>query len=228
MPQTANPPEVAMAPQLAVPEWLYVLVLPSSSMAVMNLQVTGRFTSPVLAGLEDPEFRRKYADGTADFLSFVPNPSMSMGFMSPFVVGTMNQYRVEYDAELCRHADFKESPSRLTGIYAFESMDDCRKANAAAGWDLATVQRFKTQHVLRATRFNMEIVSLARLAYSRSMLDAATIQHLWRSYWSGADTYSFDLPSVDATARETYTAGTLWEWIIDGALVHESRVNATP
>jgi hypothetical protein len=38
-------------------------------MAVMNLQITGRFISPVLADLDiDPAFREKYRHGTADFL----------------------------------------------------------------------------------------------------------------------------------------------------------------
>jgi hypothetical protein len=72
----------------------------------------------------------------------------------------------------------------------------------------------------------MELVSLARYAYRRAMLDAATIEHLWRAYWSGADEYAMDLPSVNARQREICRAGTTWEWIIDGALVHESRADA--
>jgi hypothetical protein len=75
-----------------------------------------------------------------------------------------------------------------------------------------------------APRVNMEIVSLARLAYSRAMLDQQSIEHLWRAYWSGDDNYTMELPSVDATQRETVSAGTTWEWIIDGSLLHESRV----
>jgi hypothetical protein len=215
-----------MSPQRALPDWVYVFVSPGSSMAVMNLQITGRFISPVLADLDiDPAFREKYADGTADFLPFVPNPGRSADALSPFLVNTMNSYRVEYDAELCRRQHFKQSPSRLTGIYAFESLEDCQRASAAYGWDLGTVQRFKPQNVLRATRVNMEIVSLARFAYSRAALSSVIIDHLWRSYWSGADTFTFDLPNVNATARETPTSGTLWEWIIDGALLLDSRAN---
>jgi hypothetical protein len=71
----------------------------------------------------------------------------------------------------------------------------------------------------------MEIVSLARLAYGRAMLDADGIERLWRAYWSGADDYTMDLPSVDAKQREIVSAGTTWEWIIDGALLHDSRVD---
>ena len=177
----------------------------------------------------DPDFAAAYVEGRADFLPFVPNPSVSTGFMSPFVVGTINGYRVEYDAELARRAYFKGAPSRLTGIYAFESMDGCRAVNARYGpsWPLDTVQRFKTENVLRATRVNMEIVSLARYAYGRAMLDAQSIEHLWRAYWSGEDDYTMDLPTVDAKGREVRSAGTTWEWIIDGSLLHESRVSGS-
>ena len=90
-------------------EWLYVFVDPTNSMAVMNLTITGRYSSSVLAALDDKSFAQAYANGTADFLPVVPNPSVSTGFMSPFVVGTINSYRVEYDAELARRAFFPDA-----------------------------------------------------------------------------------------------------------------------
>lgn len=211
-----------------IPDWVYVFVSPHCPMAVMNLKITGQYTSPVLAAMtSDPAFAEAYANGTADFLPFIPNGNASTGFLSPFVVSTTNLYRVEWDAEQTRRAFFKNAPSRLTGIYAFETIDDCRSAAAKHNWSLGEVQRFKLKDVLRATRVNMEIVSLARFAYSRAMLDQRSIEHLWRAYWSGEDDYAMNLPSVDATQREDKSAGTLWEWIIDGSLVHESRVIGT-
>jgi len=205
------------------PAWVYVFVNQSNPMAVMNLDITGQFSSPVLAAMEEPGFAASYADGTADFLPFTPNPTISTGFWSPFVLSTINGYRIEYDAELARRAIFKKAPSRLTGIFAFESLADCQRVSGKFGWPIGTVQKFQPQTVLRATRVNMEIVSLARLAYRRASLDAITIDALWRAYWSGADRFTFDLPSVDAMSRETHTAETTWEWIIDGSLLHESK-----
>ena len=38
---------------------------------------------------------------------------------------------------------------------------------------------------------------------------------------------SFELPSVDLKAREIHSVGATWEWIIDGALVHEDRVDSS-
>lgn len=206
---------------------MYVFVNPGNVMAVMNLQITGQYTSSVLAAMSDADFAATYVEGSADFLPFVPNASVSTGFMSPFVVGTINNYRVEYDAELTRRAFFKNAPSRLTGIYAFDSIETCRAVSEAHRWPLDQVQRFKTENVLRATRVNMEIVSLARYAYERAALDAQTIEHLWRAYWSGDDDYTMDLPTVDAKGREFKSAGTTWEWIIDGSLLHESHVSSS-
>jgi hypothetical protein len=57
------------------------------------------------------------------------------------------------------------------------------------------------------------------------MLDPAGIERLWGAYWSGGDSYAMNLPSVDATQREDKSVGATWEWIIDGALLHESRVD---
>ena len=65
-------------------------------MAVMNLQITGRYSSAAVAGLEDPGFAKAYENGDADFLPLVPNPNLSTSFLSPFTVATVSGYRVEY------------------------------------------------------------------------------------------------------------------------------------
>lgn len=213
-----------MASQQPVPEWVYVFVNPYNSVAVLNLRNTGQYVSPVAGHLHEPEFARAYSAGEADFLPFVPNSSLSMGSMSPFVVGAISDYRVEYDAELARRAFFKDAPSRLTGIYAFESLEMCHAADAKYRWGMEQVQRFQPVNVLRAVRVNMEIVSLARVAYRRAMMSAEGIEHLWRAYWSGAADCEMELPNVDGTQYERASAGTIWEWIIDGVLLHESRV----
>ncbi len=216
------------APQIAqLPDWVYIFVNQGNNMAVMNLQITGRYSSPVLVALEDPNFRTAYLDGSADFLPYVPNPAVSTGFLSPFTASSLGNYRVEYDAELTRRTFFPDAPSRLTGIFAFESMTDCQRASERFGWDINSVQRFQSQQILKATRVNMEIVSLARLVYVRSAFDQASTEHLWRSYWGGEDNYAVDLPSVDATKREVHKVDATWEWIIDGSLLHESRVGST-
>jgi hypothetical protein len=213
---------------LTVPEWVYVFVNPQSPMAVMNLRITGRYVSSALADVEiDPQFAAAYRDGTADFLPFVPNPSVSTSVISPFVAGVISDYRVEIDAELFRRRHFPQAPSRLTGVFALDDYATCQTVSATHNWNLGQVQRFKPQNVLRAARVNMDIVSLARTAYLRSAVDVALVEHLWTAYWSGADHCEVDLPSVDAMTRQICRVGVTWEWLIDGVLLHESRVVAS-
>ena len=138
--------------------------------------------------------------------------------MSPFAAGALSNYSVEYDAERCRRAAFPHAPSRLTAVYAFDSADTCREANRRYGWDLSTVVPFDVMHVLRSIRVNMELVSLARHAYATSMLDGQMRDHLWRSYWAGADSYATDLPTIDAKGLRAVAVDALWELLIDGQL----------
>ncbi|HET9592612.1 MAG TPA: hypothetical protein VFP17_06830 [Solirubrobacterales bacterium] len=139
-------------------------------------------------------------------------------------MAAINAYRVEYDAELARRAHFKDASSRLTGIFAFGSMEVCEAVSQRHHWPLNQVQRFKPENVLRATRVNMDIVSLARTAYRRASFTPESIHHLWRSYWGGADGYMMDLPTVDGRGREQHSVGATWEWIIDGVLRQEGKI----
>jgi hypothetical protein len=67
-------------------------------------------------------------------------------------------------------------------------------------------------------RVNMEIISLARTAYARAMLDADSLDHLWRSYWTGTPDYSMELPTVDGRGREVVSVDAMWKLLIDGRL----------
>lgn len=218
-------PDPGKSPPQTVPvgQTVFVFINQASSAAVMNLEVTGQFVSPVYAALADESFRQAYASGAADFLPFTPNRNLSTGFISPFTAGSLANYHVEYDAELCRRAAFKHAPSRLTGVFAFDSMDTCRDANQRYGWDLSTVVRFEVMHVLRSIRLNMEIVSLACHAYATSMLDGQTKDDLWSSYWAGVDGYAMDLPTVDPKGRRHVTVDALYELLIDGRLQRADR-----
>lgn len=150
-----------------------------------------------------------------DNLPFLPNPAFG-GAVSPFLVGLMSQYRVEYDIESVRREVAPDAPSRLTSVYAFGDEASCRAAAHAHGWKLDTVRRFRLvdELPLQVRRVNMEIVSLGRLAYATAALDASDIKELWTAYWSGADHFSMDLPAPPSF--QTRHSGCIWEYLIDG------------
>jgi hypothetical protein len=66
---------------------VYVFVDGGNPKVVMNLQITGQYTSAVLTGMSDPAFAAACAEGRADFLPFIPNRRVHW-LMSPFVVST--------------------------------------------------------------------------------------------------------------------------------------------
>lgn len=153
----------------------------------------------------DNKFAAAYEEGRADFLPFVPNDKASTGFLSPFTAGTINGYRVEWDAEVARKQWFSDAPSRLTAVFAFEQWQDCERVSGRYGWPLEEVRRFSIAHALRMRRVNMEIASLARTAYARAMLDADSLDHLWRSYWAGRPGYSIELPTGAGARSSAWT-----------------------
>jgi hypothetical protein len=127
---------------------------------------------------------------------------------------------VEYDAEQTRLRCNPILPSRLSAIYAFGDYESCKQVSVKyPGWSLAEVERFRLLPHLsnRVVRVNMEIVSLARVAYRSASWTAAQIEGFWRSYWSGGGSISVELP-VDGVHFERCDSGEIWEYLIEGAL----------
>lgn len=197
-------------------QFVYVFVDESNFMTAHNLRVTGSLFSAVSASIDEPGFLQRYLASEVDFLPFIPNPN-AVGALSPFTLNTINNYRVEYEAETIRRQWYKDVPSRLTAVFAFERWEDCMTASAKHGWPLQQVRRFRVVHALRVHRLNMEIISVARVAY-RFMLDEAARECIWRSYWEGEMDFAIDLPTAGGYSRQLVTAAVLPELLIDGRL----------
>jgi hypothetical protein len=89
------------------PPVYFIFVNHGNPLARMNYEITGSFFSTTYAALgADERFIESYPEGNVDYLPFVPNEDMATGFMSPFLSGVMNDYRVEFDAEVCRRTRF--------------------------------------------------------------------------------------------------------------------------
>lgn len=184
-----------------------------------NLELTGCFSSAAFASISiSPEFLQKYQSGKIRYLPYEPC-EMDQLAISQYYLSAINDYRIEYDAEICRENNYSLYPSRLSALYAFGDFDSCQKVSKKYGWDIRSVRRFwlKENQLNRVVRVNMEIVSLARHAYRISSISTTEIDSLWSSYWSGIGNISMRLPTPGFT-RKTYDSDVIWEYLIEGSV----------
>lgn len=62
-------PNRSLTQATSVGQTVFVFVNQASSMAVINLERTGQFVSPVYAAMAEESFRQAYTSGSADFPS---------------------------------------------------------------------------------------------------------------------------------------------------------------
>ncbi len=98
----------------STPIELFVWVDPELPIAAHNLNFTGQFLS---AGQL----------GHRQVLPFLPNPDFKDVFVSPFCLGIMRPYIVEYNLELARQDRFQLYPSRLGAIFLLPSRAEAEK-----------------------------------------------------------------------------------------------------
>lgn len=94
-----------------IPEEFFIFVDQSHPIAQHNYRFTRTFTSRFADRLYTAEGRRVLDGGQIDPMPFAPNPNADPS-LSPFAVTAMNDYRIEWDAELCRKAIVPQAPSR--------------------------------------------------------------------------------------------------------------------
>jgi hypothetical protein len=204
-------------------EEFFVFVNLNNFICWHNLRFTKSMASAGYASaIIDESHMRSYLDGSADHLPYIPNPNRSQGAISLFSLSVFSDYSVEYDAEYVRGIKFRSAPSRMSALYAFKEMSDCRKANELYGWPLDTVRRFhlKRDPLTKVHRANMEIVSLMRLVNPMASWSQEHKDAIWESYWSGVGEIEVGVPSVSdgIPSRQTIRSGVIWEYLIEGRL----------
>jgi hypothetical protein len=187
-----------------------------------NLTFPKTFVSAAYSYCSSKEFSRKYEDGTATYLPFLPAEN-DCKIISPYLTTAMNNYRIEYDAEICRKMYYPKYPSRISAIFAFGDLDTCKKVYEKYpnnGWDLSTIKKFTLidSPFTRVIKVNMEIVSLARYAYLISYSPENDLDTLWKHYWSGGGNIQMELPDV-TVQRKKYESGEIFEYLIEGSVV---------
>jgi len=204
-----------------VPNEFYIFVNKLNPLTSHNFNLTGVFSSGAFGSLDmNPEFLSKYQKGSANYLPYEPCEMDSMA-LSPYFLNVINDYRVEYDAEIFRKRYYQFFPSRLSAIYAFGNIESCQAVNKKHGdsWSLNSVKRFRLldNPLNRVVRVNMEHVSLLRHAYRVSALQ--DIDSLWRGYWSGFGNIVLELPTI-GFQRKQCESGVIWEYLIEGCVQH--------
>jgi hypothetical protein len=189
-----------------------------------NLRFTNGFASAgagswaISKNIENDKFWQAYEDGSADYIPFIPNAhsETSVKAISPFWMSVTAEYRVEYDAELCRQANSPLSPSRFSCIYAFGDWESCQVAADKWGWRLDDIRVFVLEpgEYNRVSRVNMEVVSLARTAYRTASFSAEEIHKIWSHYWRGGGDMTLEFMVGDK--HRQFESGVIWEYLIEG------------
>ena len=197
----------------AIPDTLYAFVDESDPMTWNNYNLVGQLTSA--------SYGTSVGDDSDDLLPYIRNPRAQPRFISPFVVRTLSLWGVELDAERVRRQIASDAPSRLSSVFAFGSLEDCESASRMYGWNLEEVRPFRLAEDAdrRVSRVNMQIVSLARLAYAKGSLDVDMRDAIWSAYWAGDDGLALELPAPPPDIRREYSSGCLWEYLIYGRLL---------
>lgn len=205
----------------AIPEVFYIFVNQLNPTTEHNFRVIGQFCSAAFLSIDDQDFLKKYIQGSIRYLPYEPC-RMDQLAVSPFFMTAINDYRIEYDAEVFREKHANLIPSRLSALYAFGDYESCKLVSEKYHWPLNSVERFRLKpHPLnRVAKVNMEHISLARLAYRTASLE--DVESVWQSYWSGDANCSFNLPAP-GFSRRTYESGTIWEYLIEGTVEHLDR-----
>lgn len=198
-----------------IPDTFYIFVNQYNPMTEHNFKITKTFTSGAVNSCSlSEDFAKKYYSGTAKYLPYEPCKHDNIS-PSPYLLSSINDYRIEYDAEMFREINCPLYPSRLSALYAFGDLDSCHIVSEKYKWDINSVKKFKLNEwpLTRIAKVNMEHVSLLRHAYRVSKL--SEIDQLWSNYWSGYGEITMELPSA-GFERTQYSSGIIWEYLIEG------------
>jgi hypothetical protein len=209
-----------------IPDVFYIFVNQLKFITAHNFQKTGKFSSAAFSSLSDENFLQKFMQGSVRYLPYEPC-KMDQLAISPFFLSAINDYRIEYDAEVFREKHAKLLPSRLSALYAFGDYESCQLVNQKYEWDLSTVRKFRLlpNPLNRVAKVNMEHVSLARYAYRATPMEHT--DELWLSYWSGEAKCGARVP-VPNYKINTIESGTIWEYLIEGIVEHIDHAPPTP
>jgi hypothetical protein len=155
----------------------FVWVSPALFLIQNNLGLVGSFTGgPIIPGIDGPEG-----------LLFVPNPNPKARqcSISPFHLGVIREYHVEYELEVVRYRDFRALPSRLHALYLLESREAAERYGDAHPDHVQgrILKRAETNGPYTYSIHDSAWIRFLRLPSSK---DQETMESCAHGYWSGA------------------------------------------
>ena len=134
------------------------------------------------------------ANPAPEDLMFVFNRGNKQGDTSPFHLGVINQYRIEYDLERFRHERYPSTPSRLFAMFLFETRQEAEtyRLDHANHVGNRTLKRGLTHGPYVYSTHDSAWIDFLRLMH---MIDVDSLNVCWNGYWSGkrADAQKFEV-----------------------------------
>ena len=155
----------------------YVWVNPNDFMIQHNLGLVGSFCGgPIIPGIDGPEG-----------LLYIPNPNPKARecSVSPFHLGLIRDYQVEYNLESLRYHSFRHLPSRLQALFLLDSREDANRYRDAHPDHVMgrILKRAETRGQYTYSIHDSAWIRFLRLPHSK---DETTINQCGNGYWSGA------------------------------------------
>jgi len=165
----------------------------------------------------------KYKSGTIDYTPFIPNPNLDMKSQSSFSQREVNEYQVDYNAEIYRknHERTKLYPSRFGCIFAFGSMKEARNASEIYNWNINDVSMFKLNKAApnRVVKVNMQIITQMWNIGNGASFSLEENEKIWEHYWCGKAELALEVPNLKTgKGSQIINEGVVWEYLVDGQL----------
>jgi hypothetical protein len=216
----------------------FVFLNPNSLMVSNNINRLGhdRLTSASCLAMSCFDTSpAPYDDGPAQYAvmiqdaagSWIMNPNLYTSSPTPYQSkilspdGGPHPYRQELEGEAIRRNEFALQPSRLSSLFAFDSMEACALVAKRYKWNLSEVRsaRIAQCERTRVLRTSMDLVSM--LLNPNDPTGDELRAGLWRQYWRGESIEAVDIPIPAAMelAKQWLADGEIWEYLIEGQLI---------
>jgi hypothetical protein len=171
----------------SAPREFYLWVPKGGALVEHNLKVVGSFFGgPITPNTDTPAS-----------LMFLPNPNHVPNIVTPFHLGVMNHYRIEYGLEVTRFNSYRAYPSRFFALFVLDNVADAQKYREVHPDHVGSrvLKRGVTVGDCKYSLHDATWIDFLRLPHS---LDQATLDVIFDAYWRGAYAKDAQLSSMGA------------------------------